>query len=84
MTAGDREADASSSGSIQVFGCVGKNKDGVIWMMAILLIGQKRVIRRFICCIAMSLFDALPAAADPSGIHETTNNVITRRAENRE
>src|ERR1700761_1379412 len=53
-------------------------------MIAILPTGQKRPFRRFISHIAMSLFEALPATADQSGISGTRNDVITRRAENRE
>ena len=52
-------------------------------MIAILPIGQKRLFRRFISRIAMSLFEALPATADRSGVRGTRNDVIARRAENR-
>jgi porin len=52
-------------------------------MSAILPIGQKRQFSQFISRIVISLFEALPATADRSAVPGTTNDLITRRAENR-
>ena len=52
-------------------------------MIAILPIGQKRQFSQFISRIVISTFEALPATADRSAVPGTTNELITRRAENR-
>ena len=52
--------------------------------MIAILPGQKRLFRWFISRIVTSSFEALPAIVDRSGIPGITNEVITRRPENRE
>src|SRR3984957_8845715 len=52
-------------------------------MIAILPIGQKRQFSQFISRIVISPFEALPATADRSAVPGTTNELTTRRAENR-
>jgi porin len=47
-------------------------------------IDRKQRFRWFICSIAMSLFEVLPATAQRSGTPETTNDVIWKHGRNRE